>query len=669
MMKDDIPKISLNTGGLGQVKSKSPVLSPQNTSALPANPTIKLPSFSFSKRTRIILIGLGVLTVVLVLSVSIPGFFAFQSAKKLGSSVSQLESSFASQDLNKVKGSLTQVKKDLASLERSLIPLAWLRIVPKFGAYVKDASSLSRGGIYAIEAGEVLIPAIEPYADILGFGNGQDGQDGAKTAQERINFIVESIDDILPKLGEVGEKLEKARDEIGKVDPQDYPENFRGTPVREKLRKFLDLFEQSASLVIEGRPLLEAAPFLLGIGEQRTYLVIFQNDKELRATGGFMTAYAVMKVKDGKFDPVTSNDIYNLDSRYKRPLEAPEPIRKYLKGPYTISKGWFLRDMNYSPDFASSMELFLEEAQKAGLTKVDGVIAVDTKPLVDILNIIGRIGVPGYGNYSTEIRPECNCPQVIYDLETYADIEGPVVWDSISGKIVFGELRDNRKGIVGPLMNSILANAMGQPKEKVPLLFEAAFNNLREKHVLFYLFDDKAQAAVESFNIAGRIRDFEADYLSINDSNFGGRKSNLYLETEVEQKFETGPDGEIIKTLTITYKNPQKHDGWLNSVLPNWTRVYVPKGSILLESSGFESEAISGEDLGKTVFSGFFELRPLGVVKVVIKYRLPVKPTKGELKVLIQKQPGVDKILHHIEGKGESQEFYLKEDREIRVRI
>ena len=68
----------------------------------------------------------------------------------------------------------------------------------------------------------------------------------------------------------------------------------------------------------------------------RTYLILFQNDKELRPTGGFMTAYAIMKVDKVKFTPVLSSDIYTLDAAYKPSIPAPAPIINYIKGPYIL---------------------------------------------------------------------------------------------------------------------------------------------------------------------------------------------------------------------------------------------------------------------------------------------------------------------------------------------
>src|SRR5690606_13501197 len=104
---------------------------------------------------------------------------------------------------------------------------------------------------------------------------------------------------------------------------------------------------------------------------------------------------------------------------------------------------------------------------------------------------------------------------------------------------------------------------------------------------------------------------------------------------DVQQIIETDEDGSILKTINLTYKNPEEHDGWLNSVLPNWVRVYVPKGSELVDSTGLENMPDTYEEFNKNVFAGFFSLRPLGVSKVSLTYKLPFKAGK-EYSMFIQ---------------------------------
>ncbi len=672
--KKEIPKIELKseTMNLEQIK---PGIENQENEEEAKNVKEKeknLHKNKGKKRVLWTLVGLGILFLVFILGLTIPSFFVYRKAQKLIVSAQSLEGVVREeQDIDKIKQGITQLRSDLLGLQKSFKYLSWTKPIPLLSAYYQDGEAVIKAGLYGMDAAELVVTTIEPYADIIGFkgDESEQAQSGEESASDRVEFVVQTINEVIPQLEVISEKTKLVQTEIDKINPNRYPVTFAGKKIREKIRSLIVIVDEVANIIGQGKPLLEVAPYLLGIDEQRTYLILFQNDKELRPTGGFMTAYSIMSVDKGKFKPVLSNDIYNLDARYTPVLPAPEPIIKYIKGPYVLSRSLRLRDMNFNPDFKNSMELFTQEVQKLGIRNIDGVIAVDTQVLVNLLEVTGEIGVPGFGNFSTKIIPECDCPQVIYELESFADTEGPIVWDPVSGEIVFAPPNiDNRKKIIGPLMNSILSNAMGQPKDKLPELFEAGYKSLTEKHVLFYMLDEEVQRGVEAFNIAGRLKDYQEDYLHINDANLGGRKSNLYVSQEVHQEIEIARDGSVEKLLTITYKNPQDYDGWLNSVLPNWTRIYVPLGSELISVDGLEEAGETYEELGKTVFCGGFRLRPQGVVKLSFKYKLPFKFNK-EYKLLIQKQAGHDSPLYTISLGKQEEEFFLKTDKELRFRI
>lgn len=623
-------------------------------------------------KSKRIFIGIGIFVILLLLAIGVPAFLTYQKALVLVGSVKKLNDSVKSQDLTQIKTNLDATRRDLGSFKSSYTILSWTRVIPFAGPYISDIGHATNAAQAGLDTGDIVLTTIEPYADLLGFKGGKVQAavtgDGAKTAQDRIDFIVKSLPDILPKIDQISEKVKIVQDESSRIDADRYPEKYNGKVIRANIKNAQDIISQAATLLINGKPVIEETPYLLGMDSARTYLVLFQNDKELRPTGGFMTAYSIMKVDKAKFTPVLSNDIYNLDAQYKPSIPAPAPIVKYIKGPYVLSKNLRFRDMNWSPDFAVSMQTVTTAAKQVGITNIDGVIAVDTQLLTNLLDVIGPIGVPGFGNFSTKIDPQCNCAQVIHELESFADVEGPIIWDPVTGKIILRPANsDNRKKIIGPLMNSILSNAMGQPKDKLAPLFEAAYKSLIEKHVLFYLLDSQKEQAISDFGLGGRIKDYDGDYLHVNDANLGGRKSNLYATEDVEQDISIDR-GTVTKTVTITYKNPQSQDGWLNSVLPTWVRVYVPKGSQLIASEGLEDKADPYDDLGKTVFAGFFQLRPEGVAKVTFKYTLPFKVT-NEYKLLIQKQPGTDGFLYTIKLGSHNDEFYLKTDKEIKIAL
>jgi hypothetical protein len=401
----------------------------------------------------------------------------------------------------------------------------------------------------------------------------------------------------------------------------------------------------------------------LGNPEPRRYLLLFQNDAELRPTGGFLTAYATLTILRGKITPGISEDIYTLDNGFKEKVPAPDPIKKYLPLVYN----WNLRDMNLSPDFKVSMDTFTKYMEKSSVApEYDAIIAIDTEVPVRILKVLGPIGVGGYGGkFSAENDPRCNCPQVIYELENI--ITRPTY-----------EIREGRKSILGPLMNSMLANMMGSPKAKWAEFFNIFVESIEQKHLLMYFKDENKQLAAEALGAAGRISSYDAgDYLHINDSNFAGAKSNLFVESEVTQEISLNDDGSATKKLTLTYKNPQKGDNCnleagqlcLNGLLRSWTRLYVPKGSILKSGRGFEADMETTEDLGYTVLEGFFTLAPQSVKKLEIEYTIPAGTIKGnDYKMLIQNQPGTDPVKHTITLNGAKPKTYqIDSDQEITI--
>lgn len=601
---------------------------------------------------------ISIFVLLIYLSVSI--FLVFRKSQQFYHNLSAFKSSVLSKDLEGTNKNLKFSKESLDSLNKTFRLVKWMKFSPLIGVYFADFERVINASYYSLEAVELSLDAFGEYFDLLGF----DTQFSSGTTVDRLGIITKALPEVLPKASIIIGKLELVEKEISHIDPNRYPSRIGNKEVRRIMSSFLEKARFILTSIEESEPFLQQLPYVLGLDTPRNYLIIFQNDKELRPTGGFMTAYSLLKVDKATFNPVKSDDFYNLDSKYKPNIQAPEPIVKYIGGPYAISPKWRLRDMNWYVGFSDSMSLLIQEIRNLGFNNIDGIIAVDTQILVDILDVLGPIEVAGYGRFSNEIVPECNCSQIIYELESFADVEGPIVWDPAgTGKIIYAPPNwENRKKIIGPLMNTIATYSLGQPAEKISDLFLVFLKAWKGRHILFYFTDNSVQQAADSFGITGSIVGYEGDYLLINDANLGGRKSNLYVTQEVDQEVRIKDNGVVEKKLVITYKNPEKYDGWLNSVLPNWVRIYVPKGSRLISIDGLQDVVEPYEEYGKTVFAGFFELRPQGVVKVEVKYELPFN--KGDnYRIYVQKQPGKSAFLYTIKFGKKTEEFYLDKDR------
>lgn len=588
-------------------------------------------------------------------------FFATRAALSLKKGVAtaqQAAGAIKLQDLNATKAYLKDAKKEFKTAQKSLQVLTPIRIIPLVGWYVSDAQRGVNAAVYGLEAGETLTEAITPYADVLGLQG--EGTFLGGTAQERLASAIETLSKVTPQLDKVGQDFEKAKKDIDKIAAWRYPNFLPGKP-KDKIQTAKSTIGEIESLIVEARPLIEVLPQIMGENGEKKYLILLQNDKELRPTGGFITAFAFFKVNKGLIESDGSNDIYQLDNSLLKRVPAPAPIVKYLPNVPTLN----LRDSNLSPDYLVSMKQFEELYDSTSAKqKIDGIIALDTQFVLDMIEVLGPIEALGT-KYTADEVEACACPQIIYELEQYAD--QPVNFE-----------KGNRKGIIGVLMQQMMAQTFNAPKSQWPKIVGQIMASMQNKSVLLYFKDDVTQKAVEKINFAGRLYNYNGDYLHINEANFGGAKSNMYIQQKVTQVIKKGKDDQLNKKVTIEYKYPRRMDNCnlerkaglcLAGIYRDWIRIYVPKGSKLINSSGTEVALSASEDLGKTVFEGFFTVRPEGSAKIELEYTVPVK-LDGDYKLLIQKQPGTPGHTYEIDAFGKKQRgFPLDRDKELVVKL
>lgn len=606
--------------------------------------------------------GIAIVGIIfLVVGIIVPFWMVAQSAKITFAQAKVLSAAIKQQNIEIASAQVKKTQAALYDTQKKMRSLGYLRFVPVAHFYYNDANHALKAGDEGLKAVAIIIESLKPYADVLGL-KGQSFVGGS--AEDRIKTAVLSMGHITPRIDEIADRLLKVRDEVDKINPAHYPSFLFGKKIHTQIAQLKTLTDQGVQFVDEARPLVKVLPSLLGESEDKKYLVLFQNDKELRPTGGFITAYAVFRLEKGVIKLDRQDDIYNLDNSIPNKSKAPPPILKYLPKVPTFN----LRDSNLSPDYVESMQTFKKMYDQAGQrTDVDGIIAIDTHVLVSTIKVLDdQITVNGV-TYTTKPDNRCGgCPQVIYELEN--NISRPV-----------GYVREDRKGLLGDMLVALMQKALSSsPKIYWGPLFQTLLSQTDQKHILFYLYDKEAQSGIEALGAAGRILPYEGDYLHINQANFGGAKSNLFVDEAVEIAYEVKPDGTVTKTITIDYKNTyppsdcnlERGGLCLNAELRNWIRVYVPKGSRLVDSKGSEVKISTYEELGKTVFEGFLTVRPLGKTKFTITYTLPFKIKGSQLPVLIQKQPGTEGFPYVVKVNGQFvQKFDLTTDKEIKLSV
>lgn len=607
----------------------------------------------------------GVLVVFLILAsiVGAVGYYTYGVAMELKAQADEAEllarnsyDAFKAQDLPGTQAGLDSVKNKLVEIRQTYSKLKFYNAIPIASAYYKDGEHGLNAADAGVAAGIKSIGAVTPYADVLGFTG--EGTFTGGTAEDRLKLILQTLQKVTPVLDEIGSDLNVVQSELAAIDPNRYPESVRGTVIRPRIIQAQEVSAGAATALTEFRPVIEQIPSVAGgDGQRKKYFVLFQNDNELRPTGGFLTAYAIIFVEDGKVTPEKSDDIYELDKKFNKRIPIPPILGKYL----TSERYFNLRDMNIDPDFKKSMDEFLANYELVpGEPKdIDGVIAIDTQVLTDLVRVLGPVEVPGYGTFTAENDPACDCPQIIHALSEIITRPTPY-------------LRQDRKGILGPMMRALLTKAYTAPKTQWPALFEVAWKDIQGRHAQFYFFDEAHQAAAEKINAAGRLMiDPNAeDFMAIVDANLGGAKSNLFITYDVKQEVSAPENGAISKKVEITYKNSRRGDNCnleagllcLNSRLRDWNRVYLPKGSVLTKSAGYREGSVKTTDEGDfTVVEGEFFLDPLSQAKLQLEYTVPYT-NQDEYKIKLWKQGGISPVPVVFDVNGNEEEVLMDKD-------
>ena len=146
--------------------------------------------------------------------------------------------------------------------------------------------------------------------------------------------------------------------------------------------------------------ILPYLPQILGVdGQTRTYLVIAQNNSELRATGGYAGAWGVISVTDGN---VSLGDFTSLAGLRGVTFDVTEEERVLFGEGMAQAP----TNLNMTPDFARAGSLLAGAWTAYTGQTVDGVIAMDPVFLQSDTGIDGRVchGWWGYRRWQYHCR-------------------------------------------------------------------------------------------------------------------------------------------------------------------------------------------------------------------------------------------------------------------------
>lgn len=593
----------------------------------------------------------GVLALVLLILffLVLPGLTLIKDVKALKTKTTPIKDALLLYDLDKLDSSLAAFKGELATLNSDVNKIKLFSFVPFVGGYVSDAKNLSEFSTEAVDLGLKVTDLIRPFAPSLGFKT-TASKEALAGGQERLVGLAKAAPVLASEMPDLKNSFASLAKKLDKVNPGRYPAQLGGIKIRSNLELVKNTVDSLNTDLDDVSQFLSNLPNLMGMNGQKNYLVIFQNDKELRPSGGFLTAYAIFTMDKGRIISTSASDSYFIDIDNKLSVYDPAPaiITKYLK---LSDNKLFFRDANLSPDFKESMTAVERIWNRSTrVPKVDGIIGLDTHFVETMLGVLGDVNIPNYSKFTKD--------NVVMELERFSSILGSKL-----------EKRQGRKDLIGLLMQQLLQKAFSAGGKQYLNLISAGWQEAAQKHMLFSFHNPEMQTLVEKLDFAGRIKNYEGDYLHINDSNFGGLKGNWFIKEEVAKEVAVQSD-KVVTTLKIDYENTGKYDRDLNTGYRDYVRIYVPQGSTLVSSDGSKETVTTGQDLGKTFFAGYVAVDPLQKVRLTIKYESPRSIIKGGVyRLLVQKQPGTDNFKYTVKLGRKSEEFNLLTDKTVEIKL
>jgi hypothetical protein len=338
----------------------------------------------------------------------------------------------------------------------------------------------------------------------------------------------------------VSEKLGLAKAELTTlVRDRTFP--FSVSPVVALGERMLASLEKVRGTLTYVDELLTVYPHFAGFSEPKTYLVLLQNSNELRPTGGFIGSVGLVQFENGTLSDFSIQDVYALDGQLKGHVDPPLPIRDVLG-----QEHWYLRDSNWDPDFTRSAARAAWFYQKEGGEPVDGVIAINSSVVVDILGATGPILLPDYNDQISK--------------------------DNFFGKSFYYTQNDffpgstQKSDFLGSLARALLTKITTEKNVNPIGIFRAVSDGLMRKDILFMFTDTNLQQLVEYFGWGGRVLKNQGcdgveqeycffDPLIAVEANMSVSKVNYFVKRSAVREININPDATMTESYSLTLRN------------------------------------------------------------------------------------------------------------------
>jgi hypothetical protein len=379
---------------------------------------------------------------------------------------------------------------------------------------------------------------------------------------------------------------------------------------------------------IQARRGVDLIPQLIPADKKITVMVLLQNNLELRPTGGFIGAAALLTFDHGKLLSYDTRDIYDLDSNLKGVVNPPEELRTYLG-----ESSWYFRDANWYPDFldtATTANWFLE---KEWGSRADVVVGINLNTIKVLLQTIGSVTLPD--------GQVINADNLMASAFNYQD--APT-----------GKPENKKTEFISLFLKPLIDQVTTSSTDKVSNIIAAFGQAANQGEVTIIASSPAVVASLVEAGWSGKLPTQQcqsyqtspctADFLAVNEANVGINKDNYYVTRSINHSLSL-TETAATHQHTIVYTNKAPNDSWPGGTYKAYVRVIVPpqavnttislNGAVVPASNTKQTTTTNYQQIGFMV-----EIKPLESATISVNYQMPLDPSYQSYSFFTMKQPG-----------------------------
>ncbi|MFH1244538.1 MAG: DUF4012 domain-containing protein [bacterium] len=373
--------------------------------------------------------------------------------------------------------------------------------------------------------------------------------------------------------------------------------------------------------VLTTKAVLSITPDLIGLGGRKKYAVLFQNNSELRATGGFLGSFAILSFENGQLYDLPVYDSYTVDAQLKGRVDPPRPIKDILG-----ESNWYLRDSNFDPNFpatARRVEWFIQKTLNQNL---DGTIALNIDTFRTLLESQGALPLADYNE-------TISAGNIYERAQYYAE-----------GNFLPGS--NTKRDFLSSVAESLFTTLSSKTSLDQLKLAEAFLRTIDAKNTLISVVNPLTDRVFSTLNWNGALQD-SPDSAMVVDSNFGVNKANYFIRRSIQAVITLDSNLAVNHILRLRYTNTSQTSAWPAGPYKNYQRLYLPPSATIrkLKVDGQEippSAYSLATESRKTVLSHVLMVPINTTVGVEIEYQTPSLTGSSDQSYswYWQKQPG-----------------------------